>query len=133
MSQLLEEGLFSVVTGDTAIQAIISTRMYPRRLPDKSVLPALTYSVVSGQRDGAHDGDSGLPRVRIQINCHANDYLNAKKLAKAVTNKLSGFRGAAGTSGTIACDVEYGPDGFDDVARRDFVAVDVLIWHQEGN
>jgi hypothetical protein len=133
MSQLLEEGLFALLKADAAISALVGARVYPRRLPDGCVVPALTYSNVGGPRDGTHGGDAGLPRQRFQINCYADDYLTAKKVAKAVSDKLSGYRGACGTSGTIACDVENGPDGFDDVARRGFVPVDVIIQHQEGN
>lgn len=133
MSQLLEEGLVALLKATTAITALTGQRIYPRRLPNAAAVPAITYAGVGGPRDNTHGGDSGLPRLRFQINCYADDYLTAKKVAAAVTAKLSGYRGAAGTSGTIACDVELAPDGFDDVARRDFVPVDVLLWHQEGN
>ncbi len=137
MSQLLEEGLYALISGDPGIAAIAgdgtTARVYPLRLPTKAQTPALTYFGLGGPREQVHSGDAGLPHPRFQINCIADDYLTAKTLAAAVVKKLSGYRGPCGTSGTIACEAQLVPDAFDDVGRHDFVPVDVTIWHQEGH
>lgn len=135
MSDILEEGLFKLMSTNAGLIALVGTRIYPKRLPSSAVMPAVTYSGLGGPRDAVQAGDSGLPHLRFQINCYADtgDYLLAKKVANAVVKLFAGYNGPAGTSGTIKCDVEHSPDGFDDVARRDFIPVDVLLWHQEGN
>jgi hypothetical protein len=61
----------------------------------KSGLPAITYQVISGVRNYDLTGPNGLVESRIQVNCFADDPLEAGELAAVVRAALNGHRGGA--------------------------------------
>jgi hypothetical protein len=89
----IESGIYSRLTTDSAIAAIVSTRVYPGRIPQNSAMPCLTYQMISGPRDYTHDGATKRVDSRWQITVHAATYLAAAALSKLVRLRLSGVTG----------------------------------------
>ena len=122
-----EQALFELLTHDAGVSAIVGDRVYPVRLPDEVVLPAMVYAKVSCIRYASHGGPSKLASSRFQLDCYSADYLEAKRLALAAVAALHGKKG-----GDIqAAFNDNETDGFsaDDGVFR--VTADILIWHRE--
>jgi len=123
----IERTLYDLLRQDAGVSATVADRIYPVRLPDEVILPALVYLKASCIRYASHGGPSKLASSRFQLDCYAEDYLEAKRLALAAVAALHGRKG-----GDIqAAFNENETDGFspDDGIFR--VTADVLIWHRE--
>ncbi len=111
----------------TSITDIVSGRIHAIKLPKGAIFPAITYNVVSQVRTYSHSGDSSLTRPRIQYSCWAELIEDAKNLALALTDVLSGFKGTAGMADVQDSFVENEVDMWDAEARIYHVPVDILI------
>jgi hypothetical protein len=85
---VVEADLYDYLTDVAAIAALVSTRVYPLRLPQDASLPAVVYQRISGERVRSHDGPSGLGRGRFQISSWDDDYAGAKSLAEQIRYAL---------------------------------------------
>jgi hypothetical protein len=88
----LEPRIFSILTGYTAVAAVVGTRVYPLVLPQKAEIPAISYLRVDGVQDANLSGNSGMEAVRVQVDCWGRTYAQAKGLAADVADAMaSGF------------------------------------------
>lgn len=123
----VERTLYDLLRQDAGVSATVADRIYPVRLPDEVILPAIVYAKASCIRYASHGGPSKLASSRFQLDCYSTDYLEAKRLALAAVATLHGKK-----SGDIqAAFNDNETDGFsaDDGIFR--VTADVLIWHKE--
>jgi hypothetical protein len=133
---LIEEALVAYLTTHPGLSALIGTRLYPRPLPQRPTLPAVTYFRVSGPRDLAHDGPVGLAHPRFQFDCWGADTLAAIQTANQLRLALDGFSGLMGGVGGVEVHLAEVVGDHDDPspapdparARR---IVDVKITHEE--
>jgi hypothetical protein len=124
---LVEQTLYDFLRNDAAVSALAGGRIYPVRLPDEVVLPALVYLKASCIRYASHGGPSKLASSRFQLDCYSDDYLQAKQLALSAVAALHGKNG-----GDIqAAFSENETDGFSADSGLYRVTADVLIWHRE--
>ena len=86
----IETTLYSTLTGDSGVTALVDTRVYPNLAPEGAAHPLVTYQVVSGGREATIPGVGDAVRKRIQLSCHANTYSSAKAVAAAVIAALEG-------------------------------------------
>lgn len=125
--------------GDSAIAAIISTRIYPGKMPQGVVDTSIVYNRVSGLGDVHSGGPSGLARPRFQVDCWSASADTAAALAQLVKDRLDGFSGAVawddsspGNSITVQgvfFDTER--DAYDDAIKMYGVSQDYLVWLEE--
>lgn len=116
----VETSLYSTLTGNSGVSALIATRLYPLVLPQKPTLPAATYQRISTRPVSTRSGN-GLDFVRMQIDCYGATYANAKALAAAVVAAL-----------TNTGQLQQMMDGFDDTPEIYRVSVDFLIGGTDG-
>lgn len=117
--------LFSVLSGDSGVSALVSTRIYPSIREQETELPAITYSVSSSPID-CKDGSSQLDVQNVQINCFATTVLGADTLREAVRTALDGYSDAdIQTSKFEASTGEYDLDirGFQFIDRYEIYLV----------
>ncbi len=92
----LEVALHDYLSADTGITALVGDRIYPSRLKEGSVIPAISWNRVSARRiytfDAFEDTDAWA-QARIQINCWAYTPLEAMEIGEAVLLALSGYDG----------------------------------------
>jgi hypothetical protein len=86
------------VIADAAVMAMVGDRMFPVKLPQNVLYPALSYNQVSGVRTYDLCGPTGRVRPRITINSWAETYADARDLAHAVRKAIEGFTGTMGGS-----------------------------------
>lgn len=100
----MEADLFTLLSGDATIAAIVGTRIYPVIAPNSAVAPFLVYNVISGQAVSTFSGASGYVKKRVQISSVAvlfgatavNGTPGAVELAAAVLAKLQGYSATVG-------------------------------------
>ena len=89
----IETAIYSILTADENILSLVSTKIYPKIMPQSASLPAITYNQISGPRGHTMGGPDGTVKARYQIDCWASTYSGAKALAEAVRKELDGYTG----------------------------------------
>lgn len=124
----LETKIFSLLTTAPAVAALVGARVYPKVLPPKTRLPAITFERVSGNHDADLAGNSGTENPRIQVSCWALGYVQAKDMAKAVRTAMITATTAA--NGFTAITLTDG-DLYEDAQLYHCVWTDFSVWHEE--
>lgn len=127
----IEAGIFAHLIGNAGVVALVGTRIYPLLVPQDAEMPALAYQRISGPRDHAHDGASGLALARIQLTFVAASYDGAKSLAAAVRAAMDGFSGMMGEVMVNACLLDNEIDHWAMGHEAPVVRHDYRIWYQE--
>ncbi len=89
--------LYSSLSTDETLQALVADRIYPQRRSSGAALPCITYEVVSTTPTGVLAADTDSAAVHVQLDCWATTYASASTLADqlgAVVESLG-----AGTAG----------------------------------
>ena len=84
----LEKGIRAILIAESDVTDIVSTRIYPQRRPQGTILPALTYRTVFQEITEALAEQTGLRRSRVSIDCADSTYGGNKTLRDAVTSAL---------------------------------------------
>lgn len=93
---MIEEALFSLLSSDETIAALVADRIEPEMTSEGSALPAITYSRLTGTPTFTLLGStSGLQTDRFGFDCRAATYLDSLTLFELVRKRLDGFRGHA--------------------------------------
>lgn len=129
----------AILLADAAVAAVVVARVYPQVLPQKPVLPAVTYQEISGSSDLVNDGPSGLASARVQFNCWADNADAAYALGLKVKAALDGYRGTVtwGSSSPQDSLVVRGVifdsprDLHDETAKLYARSLDFIIWFAE--
>lgn len=127
----IEAGLYSKVTGNVGVAALISTRFYPVVLPQKVTLPAASYQVISGEAGYTIGTQAAQVRKpRFQINAWASTYDAAKALARALRTAIDHQTGTWSGTSVIGCIIEGEElDFYDDSTKTYQVAFEAIITH----
>jgi hypothetical protein len=89
-----ESDLTTFVEADAGVVALVSSRVYPLRLPQVPTFPAIVYQVVSTVVMDHHHGSAGrLLRARVQFTLWAGSHAGADALARALRAALDGYAG----------------------------------------
>lgn len=100
---VVEEAVKARLGAVSGVTSLISTRVYPVKLPQSATLPAVTYQRVSTIRENAMAADPGVARTRLQVTCAADSYSGLKAVTEAVRAALQRYRGTVG--GVVVLDV----------------------------
>jgi len=130
------EAIYSILSGDTDVAAIVSARIYPEPRPQGKALPNISYQEVSCPRVQVHSGPAGTAYPRYQINYWADTYTGAKALAEKGRIALDGYSGTAGGVTVQAILLEDEGDIPTDTTqtqreRTYGVRQDFIVWHRE--
>lgn len=127
----IEEALFSILTNDSALSALIGTRVYPNIFPQGVTLPAISYQRISSVRLHSHSGASQLARPRFQLTCLSDSYTEAISVANALREALDGY---GGVPAGVRVPVALIQNEFDTYAEENdlhTVRQDYYIWFAE--
>lgn len=129
---VLETPLFDYLT--TALAAEVDDRIYPKRAPEGSVLPYITYERVSSQRSYTHDpfpDEMAWVRARVSFACVAQTMLGAIDIGEALVEALSGYHGDMEGLDVGKADVLTEFERYDEQTKLYRRIVDVLIDYQD--
>lgn len=86
-STTLDGVLVSLISGSTAVRALISTRVYAGVLPDSCVFPAVSIFRVSSPYSRV------VEAPRFQVSAWAESLLSAKTISKTIESAIDGYSG----------------------------------------
>lgn len=124
--------LRTFLLADTAIAALVGTRMYPVQLPQGTSQASIRYQHISGQRPIASpSGPLKLSGPRVQIDAWAPTYAEAESLAELIKTRLNGYRGAMGATTVQGAFFSDERDGWEPESKLYFLSRDYFVWFQE--
>ena len=137
----LRQAISYTLRTDTAIVALVSTRIYPNSVPQTAALPALTYQVVSIIRGHHLAATNGVNAARVRFAICTKNVIDGEAIAEAVRQRFDGYRGTLSTSSggsvvvieTLAMDESDGYTEPQDGTGRpfNFTLLDYLIRYRE--
>ena len=117
----VEENLFTRLTGDSAVSALVGDRVFPvNEVPTNLILPAITYQRISTKPVSQLVGTNQLEVARIQVSSWADTYGGTKSIASAVKAALDGNQKT-----TFQNEV----DRHDKDTDLSFIVQDFVIWN----
>ncbi len=129
---MIYDALYSILTADSDVTDLVSTRVYPDQAPQKSESPYIVFQKISGVPVDSHDGGSGLVFRRFQFTSYAETRLLADQIDEAVRVVLLGFSQFSPVSGTVIEGVTADGEGagYDDPTKLHLTRSDYFIHHQ---
>ncbi len=108
---------------DSALVALVSTRMYPQVLPpDMTTMPALTITVVSEVPVNSLSSSPGLQNARVQIDCFGKTYASARAVHAAVFAVLTAL-----SRHNLSAYADGAVDTYDNETQRHWVSADYIV------
>lgn len=128
---LVEEHLYSRLSGFAGLTALISTRIYYVKMPSPTTLPALSYQKIFTEHVESMTGSSALCFATFQIDCWSRTYPNVKAIAEQVRLCLQGYKNTL--SGLTIFGINYlsETDLYDDDAEVFRVMQELRVHHNE--
>ncbi len=124
----IEEAIVSKLMDEAAITDLIGQRLYPQVVPQDVARPSMAYQLIdqvpAPSRHSAH-----LARSVVQFTCEAETYEDAKVLAAAIREVLTGWSDDMGELRIDGAFVVNQSDGYSEQHLAPVVRVDVAIWH----
>lgn len=139
---LIEEAIYSLLSNNIGVTAIVSERVYPVTMPQLekglTFYPAVTFDLTARGRQQTHQGPTVLVESHINVSCLGPNYFQVKTLAEAVRLALNGkaaeLRALYGDDVKgIYLDSELDEYVFDEVESLSLyhVPMDFMIQHKE--
>lgn len=92
--------VYNDLSSDPTVIGLVSTRIYPRMIPQDASLPAIAYMITSDPREHNHQGERSK-RTRVQIICVGRTYAEAHAVANAVESRFDGKRSFGNRSAAV--------------------------------
>lgn len=103
----IDQAIFALMTADPYAAGVASqfgvgnnARIYPMRMPEKPVLPAVVYRVFDNERVRSHDGPSGMASPQYEFTIWGQTRESARAAAEVVRRAIDGFP-RDGASGVV--------------------------------
>ena len=119
------------LTGYAGLTALIGSRVYPLKMPQKPTLPAVSYQRIDGPRESAIASDMGMAHPRMQVDCWASTYAGVKAVATQVRAALQRWSDAAASPVVLDSLLESDQDLYEAEVEIYRVSMDFIIWHRE--
>ena len=88
----MEEDLRALLLADSAVAAIVGTRVDWGSRVQGAALPAISMHLISGAEGYHLKGRDGLSITRVQIDCWGVSFASAKLASRAVIDALAGLK-----------------------------------------
>jgi Protein of unknown function (DUF3168). len=89
----MEETLVQILLATPAIVAITGQKIRLGRADQRDARPYVVLQTVSSAPSYHMQGEANPVPIRMQIDCYADKYGQAKTLARAIKSRLSGYQG----------------------------------------
>lgn len=129
-----EKVINTLLSSSVALTALVGTKIYPGRIPQNTIMPAISYELVSGVEIAPINAQAGgvLLRSRVQVTVLARTYAEVKTIQEVVRGTLLFKSGLIAGVQVIGITRELiGPDERDDELGLYMQGVDYLLIHDE--
>lgn len=117
----------AILAADGTVTGLVSTRIYPDRLPQNVTLPAIVYEHDAELSHDHHGGLSGFADSYVIVTAYARTRLSATAIQDAVRLALAHYQG---TSASVVVRRIHVGQGTTDVDEPED-ASDLPIWYHE--
>ena len=129
----MQKDLTAALNAAPELAELVERRLFWKRRPQGSKLPAVVMHRIHGQPQYTLDGRSGLTPYIVQFDCRAKTYTEALALSEAVITALarltsSPFQGAFLRGLRDDDEPDDGPQA-SPVADDFLVSLDAQVWH----
>ena len=93
----MKSGLVTLLKAQSSISAIVGTRVYVSKAPQKAALPHIVITQMRSEDYKSLDNTGNLRAVDYDIDCRADRSVESETLGNAVRTFLQDYSGAAGT------------------------------------
>ncbi len=139
---MIENGLFAFLSDQDPVTAIVGggdssgeAGIFPLRMPDRHVKPAIVYRRISSPREVTSDGQTPVVPARMQLDYYGPDFDQLRTLADAVRESMIGFIGWMGDSDGANVQGCFLDNEADDPVADDLkqfhIRQDWIIWYEE--
>lgn len=125
----LRADVHAVLSGSTALTALVGTRITRGSVPQKSAKPYIAYRKVGAPRLQELTGPTGEEEARIEVACFGSTPAEAESVAEQVRAAMSGWRDL--TKGVQRSDLVGEVDFYSESVEAHQVSVDFQIVHTE--
>lgn len=123
----MKSGLISLLTGEATISALVGSRVFIGKAPEKALLPHIVITQMGSEENTSIDGASGqLRTLTFDIDCRAKRSVEAETLGNAVRTFLDDYSGTAGSYTIGAVFVNDEVDDYEPPADGSDVGVHVV-------
>lgn len=119
-----EGQILATLLADAVVSGLVANRIYALVSPPGAPVPLITYQRISAIPINSLRGASGVVQARIQVDCWAATYEQAKDLAQAVRAALD----ANAELGAVCLNSQ---DMQDEATREFRVIIDFSVWSKE--
>lgn len=91
----LDEALFSILTADVGVSALVGTRVYPGVAEPGAALPYIVYEQTDDSPVQALDRATGLRTGGYALDCFGETRAQARAVRKAAEAALAAYQGAS--------------------------------------
>lgn len=124
----METELKTYLRAHAGLVALVGARTYPGKAPQQVEKPYCVYRKSGNERMYSHQGNSGLDKAQIEVNCYAETYLQAKAVADQVTAAMEAWPGA-NSKVQSAFQVDEQDLTFEDDAELHHILVDFVVMY----
>ena len=125
----LRADVHSVLSGSTAVTALVATRITRGVVPQNSPKPYIAYRKVGAPRLQVLTGPTGEEEARIEVACFGATAEEAEDVAEAVRGAMSGWRDL--TLGVQGSDLVSEVDFFSEAVQAHQISMDFDVFHTE--
>jgi len=111
--------------------ALVGTRVYPLKLPQKPTMPAVTYQRIDGVRESGIANEHGMAHPRIQVDSWASSYGGAKAVAEQVRQALERWSDTTTTPVILDSFIDGDTDLYESDVELYRVSMDYIVWYRE--
>ena len=127
----MEEALLALLQSSAAVTAIVGGRINWGAHPQGAPLPGIVLTVIDDAEGHIYQGPDGLSQGRVQVDCWALTYDEAKACGRAVRAALDGHFGGM-FLGMFLADQRDGREGGTNEADRPFRSSLDFLTHWRG-
>jgi len=118
----IQSDLYTHLSTDAGLLTLVSTRLYPVKVPQSPTYPLVSYLAISGQSMNSLGGTGALRNSLYQFDVYAKTYSEAISIADALETAMASASFKTLLQSRIDADFDDTPD----VYR---IILDFSIWH----
>ena len=89
----IEDAIYSILTTSLGLDALVSGRIYPVKLPQAPLYPCISYLRISTQRLSAMGSDTPVVQARFQFSAWDKKHSDALAVAVQIRAAIKRYRG----------------------------------------
>jgi hypothetical protein len=129
----MEQNIFALLQSIAAVQALVSSRVYPVELPPDPIYPCISYRLIGGSQEETFD-TAGAQQQRFEFNCYGSNYASAVAVRRALIGSgdspaLNGFGGLVADGSLLQLVTKINEMDFFDSDAREYRAMVEFYFH----